>query len=129
MAEQRKYRCRKCGIDMLVGPYIAPELCSACQLAANAEGTRRACGAKDLLMQLRMRPYSNPSFWMLAAADEIERLQSIIASKLHRRRCHDCGHVGWYVDSRTPYCLCDRCCSWLCDRCRSWDTRRVKEAQ
>jgi hypothetical protein len=61
--------------------------------------------------------------------DEIERLQSIINAKLHRRRCHDCGHVGWYADSRTPYCLCDRCCSWLCDRCRSWDTRRVKEAQ
>ena len=60
---------------------------------------------------------------------EIERLQSIINAKLHRRKCHDCGHVGWYADSRTPYCLCDRCCSWLCDRCRSWDTRRVKEAQ
>lgn len=76
MAEQRKYRCRKCGIDMLVGPYIAPELCSACQLAANAEGTRRANGEQDLLMQLRMRPYSNPSFWMLEAADEIERLRA-----------------------------------------------------
>ena len=62
-------------------------------------------------------------------ADEIERLRAIINAKLHRRRCHDCGHVGWYADSRTPYCLCDRCCSWLCDRCRSWDTRRVKEAQ
>ena len=60
---------------------------------------------------------------------EIERLKAIIAAKLHRRKCHDCGHVGWYADSRTPYCLCDRCCSWLCDRCRSWDTRRVKEAQ
>ena len=57
---------------------------------------------------------------------EIERLQSIINAKLHQRRCHDCGHVAWYADSRTPYCLCDRCCSWLCDRCRSWDTRRVK---
>lgn len=58
---------------------------------------------------------------------EIERLRAIITAKLYRRRCHDCGHVGWYADSRTPYCLCDRCCSWLCDRCRSWDTRRVKE--
>ena len=55
------------------------------------------------------------------AAAEIERLQSIINAKLHRRRCHDCGHVGWYADSRTPYCLCDQC--------RSQDTRRVKEAK
>lgn len=60
-------------------------------------------------------------------ADEITALRAIINAKLHRRRCRDCGHVGWYADSRTPYCLCDRCCSWLCDRCRSWDTRRVKE--
>lgn len=52
---------------------------------------------------------------------EIERLQSIINAKLHRRRCRDCGHVGWYADSRTPYCLCDQC--------RSQDTRRVKEAK
>jgi hypothetical protein len=76
MNTQRKYRCRKCGIDMPAGPYIAPEVCSACQLAANAEGTRRANGEQDLLMQLRMRPYSNPSFWMLEAADEIERLRA-----------------------------------------------------
>ena len=62
-------------------------------------------------------------------ADEIVGLQAIINAKLHRRKCSDCGHIGWYADSRTPYCLCDRCCSWLCDRCRSWDTRRVKEAQ
>lgn len=78
MSTQRKYRCRKCGIDMPAGPYIAPEMCSACQLAANAEGTRRVNGGQDLLMQLRMRPYSNPQFWMLEAADEIERLQKTI---------------------------------------------------
>lgn len=30
---------------------------------------------QDLLKHLRMRPYSNPSFWMLEAADEIERLR------------------------------------------------------
>jgi hypothetical protein len=76
MNTQRKYRCRKCGIDMPAGPYIAPEMCSACQLAANAEGTRRANGEQDLLMQLRMRPYSNPSYWMLEAADTIERLRA-----------------------------------------------------
>lgn len=52
---------------------------------------------------------------------EIERLQSIINAKLHRRKCHDCGHVGWYADSRTPYCLCDQCLSQ--------DTRLVKEAK
>ena len=28
---------------------------------------------QDLLKHLRMRPYSNPSYWMLEAADEIER--------------------------------------------------------
>jgi len=52
-------------------------------------------------------------------ADTIVGLQAIIAAKLHQRRCHDCGHVGWYADSRTPYCLCDNC--------RSQDTRLVKE--
>lgn len=31
---------------------------------------------QDLLKHLRMRPYSNPSYWMLAAADEIERLRA-----------------------------------------------------
>ena len=53
-------------------------------------------------------------------ADEIERLRAIINAKLHRRRCHDCGYVGWYVDSRTPYCS-------PCDQCRSQDTRRLRE--
>ena len=52
-------------------------------------------------------------------ADEIERLRVIITAKLHQRRCHECGHVGWYADSRIPYCLCDKC--------RSQDTRRIKE--
>ena len=52
-------------------------------------------------------------------ADEIVALKAIITAKLHQRKCHDCGHVGWYADSRTPYCLCDRC--------RSQDTRLVKE--
>jgi len=78
MNTQRKYRCRKCGIDMPAGPYIAPEMCGACQLAANAEGARMANGEQDLLMQLRMRPYSNPSYWMLEAADTIERLRAEI---------------------------------------------------
>lgn len=46
-------------------------------------------------------------------------LHTIIASKLHQRKCHDCGHVGYYADARAPYCLCDNC--------GSLDTRRVKE--
>ena len=50
---------------------------------------------------------------------EIDRLRAIINAKLHRRKCRDCEHVGWYADSRTPYCLCDQC--------RSQDTRLVKE--
>jgi Zn finger protein HypA/HybF involved in hydrogenase expression len=50
---------------------------------------------------------------------EIERLRAIINAKLHRRKCRDCGHVGWYADSRTPYCLCEQC--------KSQDTRLVKE--
>ena len=52
-------------------------------------------------------------------ADEIVGLQAIINAKLHRRKCNDCGHVGWYEDSRTPYCLCEQC--------KSQDTRLVKE--
>ena len=35
---------------------------------------------QDLLKHLRMRPYSNPSYWMLEAADEIERLRSYTAA-------------------------------------------------
>ena len=52
---------------------------------------------------------------------EIERLQSIINAKLHRRRCHDCGHVGWYVDSISPLVPCDQC--------RSQKTRRLREVK
>lgn len=50
--------------------------------------------------------------------EEIQRLQAIIASKLHVRRCHDCGHEFYAADSKRPYCLCDQC--------GSQDTRRVK---
>lgn len=50
---------------------------------------------------------------------EIERLRAIVAAKLHQRRCHDCGHVGWYADGVLPYCACDRC--------GSQDTRRVRD--
>lgn len=37
------------------------------------------------------------------------RLQTIVASKLHQRKCHDCGEVFWAADSVTPYCLCEKC--------------------
>lgn len=49
---------------------------------------------------------------------EVERLRSIIASKLHQRECRECDYIGWYADCVTPYCLCDKC--------RSQNTRRVK---
>ena len=51
-------------------------------------------------------------------ADEITALQAVINAKLHRRRCHDCGYVGWYVGSISPLVPCDRC--------RSQDTRRLR---
>jgi hypothetical protein len=34
---EKKYHCRKCGAEVLAGPYVAPELCHACQLVAHAE--------------------------------------------------------------------------------------------
>ncbi|MFA5056537.1 MAG: hypothetical protein WC485_00350 [Opitutaceae bacterium] len=48
---------------------------------------------------------------------ELKRLREIVGRKLHMRRCHDCGHHGYYADSIRPYCLCDKC--------GSQDTRRV----
>lgn len=127
MNTQRKYRCRVCGAEVIAGPYIAPEACGACQLAANAEIERLQTDRNRYEDQLdRLHE------WMAVAEDgyakqaaEIKRLRAIIDelvfdnAKLHRRKCHDCGHAGWYADSRTPYCLCDQC--------RSQDTRLVKE--
>lgn len=78
VSNQRKCHCRICGAEVIAGPYIAPEACGACQLAANAESERKAKGDRDLVTQLRMRPYNNPSFWMLEAADEIERLRRLL---------------------------------------------------
>ena len=46
MSEQCKYYCRVCGAEVIAGPYIAPEACSACQLAANAEIARKAKGGE-----------------------------------------------------------------------------------
>jgi len=50
---------------------------------------------------------------------EIDRLRAIINAKLHRRKCHDCGHVGWYADRISPLVPCDQC--------RSQKTRRLRE--
>lgn len=52
-------------------------------------------------------------------AAELTRLRCVIAAKLHRRKCRDCGHVGYYADAVRP-------CS-LCEKCRSQDTRPVRE--
>ena len=54
-----------------------------------------------------------------AALAKIERLQTISAAKLHKRKCHECGHTSWCADGISPYCLCDEC--------GSQDTRRVKD--
>lgn len=41
-----------------------------------------------------------------------------LQSKMQQRKCHACGHVGWYTDNTIPHCLCDRC--------KSADTRLVR---
>jgi len=85
---------------------------------------------QDLVKQLRARPYSNPSYWMLEAAaeiernratmetqatlisdmrGEIERLKAIIAAKLHQRRCYDCGKVEWTSKAVGHVHTCDEC--------------------
>lgn len=129
MSEQRKCRCRVCGAEVIAGPYIAPEACGSCQLTANAESERlhheRGGGVSEITPEMIYRVAELHGTIKQQAAEierlraEIEQLRAIINAKLHRRKCHDCGHVGWYADSRTPYCLCDRC--------RSQDTRLVKE--
>lgn len=60
-----------------------------------------------------------PQHPLSAAKAKIESLQAIIDSKLHQRKCHDCGHVSWCSDSIRPYCLCEEC--------GSQDTRRLKQ--
>jgi len=49
---------------------------------------------QDLVKQLRARPYSNPSYWMLEAADEIERLrQNFEQDQVEQRREFE-SHIG-----------------------------------
>ena len=65
--------------------------------------------------KLKHRDFSNG-----AVLDEIEyaiELSEVVNKKLHRRRCHECGHVFFAADSIVPYCLCEKC--------KSQDTRRV----
>jgi hypothetical protein len=57
---------------------------------------------QDLLKHLRMRPYSNPSFWMLEAADEIERLKSLAIRAWHSFRSG-----GLTQADEMPHCLSD----------------------
>ena len=77
---------------------------------------------QDLLTHLRMRPYSNPSFWMLEAADEIERLRAytdacntLLAERveieclrgLAIRAWHSFRSGGLTQRDGMPYCLSD----------------------
>ena len=40
---------------------------------------------------------------------EIERLNAIIAAKLHQRRCYDCGEVEWTSKAVGHVHTCDEC--------------------
>lgn len=51
---------------------------------------------------------------------EIERLRAILDSKLHQRRCWNCGYVDYHADRIVPYVLCGEC--------GSQDTRPIREA-
>jgi Zn finger protein HypA/HybF involved in hydrogenase expression len=50
----------------------------------------------------------------LVSAEEL--LKAV--GKMSHRRCHGCGHVGYYLDSTIPNCLCEKC--------GSADTRLIK---
>jgi hypothetical protein len=82
------------------------DIARAATLLNDLEHNHRAIGREETI-------YSRAIF-------EIEWLQGFVqtlARKLHPRKCHDCGHVGWYADGVLPYCICDKC--------QSHDTRRV----
>ena len=51
-------------------------------------------------------------------AVEVKRLRAIVA-KMSHRRCWDCGHIGYYVNSTLPYCRCEEC--------GSTDTRLIRK--
>ncbi len=98
-------------IDIMIDVYDPKTYIDGCKCDPDVNYTCELCMTYNTLREAKRM--------LLLRDTEIERLRAIINAKLHQRKCHDCGHVGWYADSRTPYCLCDRC--------RSQDTRLVKE--
>ena len=68
-------------------------------------------------MRYRMDEYDNePESAFLA--QHPEKIATDEPPDLHKRKCHDCGHVDWYSDWVIPSCLCKQC--------GSKDTRRIK---
>lgn len=49
---------------------------------------------------------------------KVASLQESLA-KMSHRRCHPCGHEGYYLLNILPYCKCEKC--------GSADTRQVKQ--
>lgn len=65
-------------------------------------------------------PWSITDDWLKLWA-EVEQLRKAVAkAKMSHRRCGDCGHVAYYLDSISPPCVCDQC--------GSTDTRLISEA-
>jgi hypothetical protein len=65
---EKKYHCRKCGAEVLAGPYVAPELCHACQLVAHAEQS----ASSDITSEMVYR-VAELHGTIKQQADEIER--------------------------------------------------------
>ena len=74
--------------------------------APKFSSSQDCCGQCEMCRKLRR-----------AASRELQRLQVIIADKLHLRRCHVCQHQFYAADGVIPYCNCDKC--------GSQDTRRA----
>ena len=54
--------------------------------------------------------------------DEVERLRAenkAFKAKMSHRKCHKCGHIGYYTASTLPECLCEQC--------GSADTRLIRD--
>ena len=49
---------------------------------------------------------------------DVERLQTIV-DKMSHRRCHRCGHDGYYLLPHVPHSFCEKC--------HSPDTRLIKK--
>ena len=94
MSELRTYHCRKCGVEVLAGPYSAPELCSGCQLAANAEDARVKADQfchPDTTVELRaeierLRAYTAAYDKLLAERVELECLRGLAIRAWHSFR-------------------------------------------